>query len=114
MWGDLARGFQQCFYESMNSRVISVDGGGKARINHTALADLDINHLSQSIIDCQCRIGQAGEQITAGRAHDGGAYICWAFGLIGGTSEIKKYLVAFFLDPHMKSNRLVEFDAVAV
>src|SRR5215510_9007279 len=69
--GDLTGGFQQCFHESMNGRVISVDGGGKARINHAALADLDIDYLCQSIIDRQCRIGQAGEQVTAGGAHDG-------------------------------------------
>src|SRR5215475_6043366 len=39
IWGDLAGGFQQCFHQSMDSRVISVDGGGEARINHAALAD---------------------------------------------------------------------------
>src|SRR5262247_1599858 len=55
--GDLAGGFQQRFHQSMHSGIISVDGGGEARINHTALADLDINHLGQSIVDRQCRVG---------------------------------------------------------
>src|SRR5215467_11818791 len=55
--GDLAGGLQQRFHQSMNSRIIGVHGGGETRINHTALADLDINHLGQSIVDRQCRVG---------------------------------------------------------
>src|SRR5262245_4880212 len=88
--GDLAGGFQQRFHQSMNSGIIGVDGGGEARINYAALADFYVNHFRQSIVDCQCRVGQAREPIAAGRAHDGGADIRRAFGLIGGTGEIKK------------------------
>src|SRR5215510_6561544 len=36
--GYLAGGLQQRFHQSMNSRVIGVDGGREARINHAALA----------------------------------------------------------------------------
>src|SRR5262245_52398551 len=111
---DLTGGFQQRLHQGMNGGVIRVYRSGKARIYHTALANFDVDHFCQTVVNGQRRVRQAGEEIAAGGAYDGGADIRRAFGLIGASSEIEKQMVAFFLDPHMEANRLVEIDTVAV
>ena len=98
----------------MDGRVVGIDRRREARVHHAAVAHFDVDASGQAVIDRQRGIDEAGEQVAAGRAHNGRADVRRAFGLVGTAGEIEKELIAFLLHAHVQTHRLVELDAVAV
>src|SRR5918994_2232744 len=98
----------------MDGRIIRVYRRGKARVDYAAFANFDVDDLCQSIIDGQRRIYQAGEKITASRAHNGRANIRRTFGLVGAAGEVEEQVSAFLFHAHMQAHRRIQIDPIAV
>src|SRR5687767_14674447 len=98
----------------MDRRIISIHRRGKAWIDHAAFAHFDIDAFSQAVVDGESRVNETGEEITAGGAHDGWTDIRRTFGLISAPGEVEKQMIALLIDLDVKTDRFIEFDAVAI
>jgi hypothetical protein len=113
-WHDVAHGVEYGVDQRMDGGVVGIDRGGKARIEHAAIARGHGEAAHKPARDVHVRVDQGDQRVGTGRLHKGRADIGRPSGLVGGTAEIEMEPIVLLVDDDVDAHGHLQVDAVVV